>query len=120
MTGYAEATTTSAAIWTTATRRWSTRWPPAGVARSEASQQAGMQACGRMAARTVDRDEPTTWHTRLTAEPTMLSVIRASHSRSEVRWLCGRSCGRHDQVLTGQSGSGMARYDVFLRSGRRG
>jgi pimeloyl-ACP methyl ester carboxylesterase len=43
---------------------------PAGVlevffARSETSRQAGMQAFGRMAARTLDRDRATTWQTRL-------------------------------------------------------
>jgi pimeloyl-ACP methyl ester carboxylesterase len=42
---------------------------PAGVlqvffAGTETSRQAGMQAFGRMAARTVDRDLPTTWQTR--------------------------------------------------------
>jgi pimeloyl-ACP methyl ester carboxylesterase len=43
---------------------------PAGVldvffARSDSSRQAGMQAFGRMAVRTVDRDRATTWETRL-------------------------------------------------------
>jgi pimeloyl-ACP methyl ester carboxylesterase len=43
---------------------------PAGVldvffARSETSRQAGKQAFGRMAARTLDRDQATTWPTRL-------------------------------------------------------
>jgi pimeloyl-ACP methyl ester carboxylesterase len=43
---------------------------PTGVlgvffARSESSQRAGMQAFGRMAARTADRDQPTSWRTRL-------------------------------------------------------
>jgi len=61
---------------------------PAGVlgvfyANSDTSRQAGMEAFGRMAARTTDRDDQTTWATRVAQYDAVCTWGVPDHARLE-------------------------------------